>query len=161
MGFSFEVTGLDDLTRTLGKLGERGQQIAAEGLYEGAGLMADKVSQAVRGIATEKFKYATGGKKRKPSPEEKAVLQQARKGVAKFRKNGLGIQTSVGMQNAGYAQLGSVTKPIPQIANAINSGTSFMEKQPFFRKAVSQNQSAAEAAIEAGIKAREDELEIG
>ena len=73
----------------------------------------------------------------------------------------MGIQTSVGLQNAGYAQIGSKTKPIPQIANAINSGTSFMQKQPFFRKAFSQKQGAAEAAIEAGIKAREDELEIG
>ena len=148
MGFSFEVTGLSELERSLGKLGERGQEIAAEGLYEGAGLMADKVGQAVRGIATEKFKYATGGKKRKPSPEEKEILLKARTGIAKFRKSGTSVQTSVGMQNSGYAQLGSKTKPIPQIANAINSGTSFMQKQPFFRKAVSQATGPAKAAIE-------------
>ena len=160
MGFSFEVTGLDDLTRSLGKLGERGQQIAAEGLYEGAGLMADKVSQAVRGIATEKFKYASGGKKRKPSPEEKAIILNAQHGIAKFRNTGTSVQTSVGLQNAGYAQLGGVTKPIPQIANAINSGTSFMEKQPFMRKAFSTAKAAATAAIEKKITEEIEKTEL-
>lgn len=38
-------------------------------------------------------------------------------------------------------------KPIGVIANAINSGTSFMEKQPFFRRAVSRGTRKAKAAI--------------
>ena len=161
MPFVIQVDGLNELIRQMEKAPKNAEKVAAEALYEGAGVMADAVSQAVEGIATEPFHYARGGKKRRPSPEEKAAIQSAKHGVAKFRKNGLGIQTSVGLQNAGYAQIGSKTKPIPQIANAINSGTSFMQKQPFFRKAFSQKQGAAEAAIEAGIKAREDELEIG
>jgi hypothetical protein len=51
-------------------------------------------------------------------------------------------------------------KPVPLIANAINHGTSFMKEQPFLRKAFSKNQRAAIAAVEDGIKAREDELEL-
>ena len=39
---------------------------------------------------------------------------------------------------AGYAQLKGRKVPIPLIVNAINSGTSFMKKQPFFRKAASK-----------------------
>jgi len=38
-------------------------------------------------------------------------------------------------------------KPIGVIANAINSGTSFMEKQPFFRRAVTRGTKKAKAAI--------------
>jgi len=38
-------------------------------------------------------------------------------------------------------------KPIGVIANAINSGTSFMDKQPFFRRAVSRGTKKAKAAI--------------
>ena len=38
-------------------------------------------------------------------------------------------------------------KPIGVIANAINSGTSFMEKQPFVRRAVRKAESKAVAAI--------------
>ncbi len=81
--------------------------------------------------------------------------------MAKFRKTGVSVQTSVGYQNAGYASLNGKTKPVPLIANAINSGTSFMQKQPFMRKAFSQSKGPATAAIENGIKAREDELDIG
>jgi hypothetical protein len=142
------------------KLPEKAAGIAAKALYEGAGVAADAVSQAVQGIATEPFKYASRGKTRKPSPEEKAIVAGAKHGVAKFRKTGNNIQTSVGFQNSGYGTIKGKSKPIPQIANAINSGTSFMQKQPFLRKAFSQSKGAAVAAIEAGIQKRLEELEI-
>ena len=158
MPFKIQVTGFEELNRKMGKLPENAAKVAAEALYEGAGVVADKVSSAVQGIATEPFKYAARGKKRKPSPEEKAIVAGAKHGVAKFRKTGVSVQTSVGYQNAGYASLNGKTKPVPLIANAINSGTSFMQKQPFMRKAFSQSKGPATAAIENGIKAREDEL---
>ena len=157
MSFSMETTGMDELEKKLGQLGEKGQDIAAVALYEGAGVMADSISEAVRGIATEKFWYAAGGRTRKPSPEEKAIVENARKGVAKFHKSPTRVETSVGMQNSGYATLAGRTKPIPLIANAINSGTSFMQKQPFFRKATSRS-GAAEAAIENKLRAEIDKL---
>ena len=161
MPFSIQVKGLDELLKQLEKAEGNAEHVAAEALYEGAGVMADAVSRAVNSIATEPFKYAKGGKKRKASPEEKAIIENAKTGVAKFRKNGISVQTSVGMQNAGYAELAGKTKPIPLIANSINSGTSFMQKQPFLRKAFSQNKSKAQNAIENGIKAHEKELGIG
>ena len=158
MGFSLQVDGLGELMQKMQELPKKAVDVAALALYDGAGVVADKVSGAVNGIATEPFKYATGGRTRKPSPEEKALVAGAKHGVAKFRKNGVSVQTSVGYQNAGYGTINGKTKPIPQIANAINSGTSFMQKQPFMRKAFSQSKGPAQAAIEAGIHAREDEL---
>lgn len=147
MAFSMEVSGMDELMRRMDKLGQKAQDAAAVALYEGARVAADAVSNAVNSIATEPFKYVSNGKRRKPSPEEKAVLVNARIGVAKFRKTPMNVNTSVGIQNSGYGQLAGKTVPVPLIANAINSGTSFMEKQPFFRKATSKT-GAAEAAIE-------------
>jgi HK97 gp10 family phage protein len=158
MPFSIQVEGMNELIRSMEKLPEKAAKVAAEALYEGAGIVADKVSGAVNGIATEPFKYAKGGRMRKPSPEEKALVAGAKHGVAKFRKNGVSVQTSVGYQNAGYGTINGKTKPIPQIANAINSGTSFMQRQPFMRKAFSQSRGPAQAAIEGGIHARESEL---
>lgn len=160
MPFSIEWEGADELLRKMDKLPEKAAKIAAEALYEGAGVVADALSESVHSIATEEFKYAAGGRKRKPSPEEKAILESAKHGIAKFRNDGTVIQTSIGYQNAGYAKLGNKTKPIPLIANAINHGTSFMQKQPFIRKALSQNQAKAIATIEAGIKKRENELDL-
>ena len=156
MAFGMDVTGMDELLQRMDKLGEKAQEVASGALYEGAGVMADSISQAVHGIATEPFRYATGGRQRMASPEEKAILLQARKGVAKFKKTGVSVNTSVGMQNSGYATLNGKTKPIPLIANSINHGTSFMKKQPFMRKAL--NTGKATAAIESGLRKRLDEL---
>ena len=160
MSFSIQVTGMEELLQKMDQLPGKAEGVAAEALYEGAGVMADAVSRAVHGIATEPFKYAAGGRQRKPSPEEKAILMSARKGIAKFRKDGISVQTSVGMQNSGYAELAGRIKPIPLIANSIESGTSFMKKQPFFRKAVTKAKGATVQAIENGIKSREKELSI-
>lgn len=158
MAYKVSTEGMDDLTQMLRGLENAAQGVAAASLYEGAAVVADAVSRAVHGIATEPFRYATEGNKRKPSPEEKALLESAPRGVAKFKKNGQVVETSVGLGTSGYGQLGDVTKPVPLIANAINSGTSFMQKQPFFRKAVSQTQSRALATIDDGIRKRVEEL---
>ena len=187
MAWGVHVTGMEQLEAAFDKLPDKARKIAAEALYEGAGVVADAVSKAVQGIATEKFQYAKGGRKRLPSPEEKAILLSARHGVAKFRKSGVNVQTSVGFDNSGYGVItwnhaktsasrtkykmgthgrmvhasqgtGQSMKPVPLIANAINSGTSFMQKQPFLRKAFSQSKGPANAAIENGLLSRLDQL---
>ena len=159
MAFTMKTSGMDELSKRLGKLGVKAQEIASLSLYEGAGVMADSVSQAVHGIVTEPFRYGTIDNRRKPSPEEKAILENARKGVAKFRKSPDRVDTSVGMQNSGYADLKGRTVPVPLIANAINSGTSFMQPQPFIRKA-KRHEKAAVAKIESELERRLDELSL-
>ena len=158
MPYTFRVDGMDELAGKLDRLGEQASRIASEALYEGAGVVADKVSSAVQGIATEPFRYAKGGRKRKPSPEEKAIVAGAKHGVAKFRKNGVSVQTSVGYSNSGYASLNGKTKPVPLIAASIESGTSFMEKQPFMRKAFSKSEKDAVAVIDSEIQKRIEQL---
>ena len=49
-------------------------------------------------------------------------------------------------------------KPVGVIANAINSGTSFMEKQPFMRKAFSKSEHDAVAVIDGEIQKRIEQL---
>ena len=192
MAFSIEVEGMNELFLAMDKLAGRALGIAAHGLYEGAGIMADSVSRGIEGIRTEPFKYATGGRKRKPSPEEKAIVADAPHGVAKFKKSGIRVDTSVGFDTSGYARItwnharsegrtkykvgyggkakhaeltegkssGISAKPVGVIVNSINSGTSFMEKQPFARKAFSKAQGPAAAAIESTIIQAMDDLEI-
>ena len=157
MAYKVTTEGMDQLTNKLRALGDAAGKVAAEGLYEGAGVMADAVSRAVQGIATKTFHYAIGWQ-RYPSPEEKELLLKAAHGIAKFRKGGADISTSVGFSKAGYGELNGKTVPIPKIANAINSGTSFRKKQPFFRKAVSQSRSMTLAAIENSIEKRFEEI---
>lgn len=159
MGYELKVDGMAEISETLSKLEERAPAVAAKALYEGAGIMADEVKKSADSIRTAPFKWASSsGETRLPSPEEKEIVQQAAAGIAKFDKNGTEVQTSVGFRNAGYAQLKGKTVPIPKIVNAINSGTSFMKKQPFVRKAATAGGQRAIAAMKDVIETEFDAM---
>lgn len=145
MAITMQVDGLVELGEMLQKMGDEAPKIASMGLYEGAGVMANEIKGQAAGIHAEKFHYAVFIT-RQPSFEEKAAVEQG-VGIAKFDKNGTEINTSVGYANAGYAMIAGKMKPIPQIANAINSGTSFMNKQPFVRKSAASGGAKASAQI--------------
>ena len=113
----------------------------------------------MRSIRTAPFKYAKPGETRLPSPEEKQILlENGSMGIAKFDKNGSEVNTSVGYARAGYAELNGKQVPIPKIANAINSGTSFLKKQPFFRRAVSSGSGKASEKIVQKIEKEIEEI---
>ena len=157
MAIQMKVEGLKELSEMLSQMGEESGKIAAGGLYEGAGVMADEIKKGAEGIKTSPFHYAVFVT-RDPSPEEKAAVLEAGVGIAKFNKNGSEVDTSVGYRNAGYTTINGKTKPIPQIVNAINSGTSFMQKQPFVRKAATTGAKKAGDAITKYIEAKFDAL---
>ena len=157
MAIQMKVEGLSELSEMLRQMGEKAEGIAAGGLYEGAGVMADEIRKGAEGIKTSPFHYAVFVT-RDPSPEEKAAVLEAGAGIAKFQKNGSEVNTSVGYRNAGYTTINGKTKPIPQIVNAINSGTSFMKKQPFVRKAATTGAKKAGDAITKYIEAKFDAL---
>jgi hypothetical protein len=60
--------------------------------------------------------------------------------------------------NAGYATLKGKTVPVPKIVNAINSGTSFMQKQPFVRKAANTGANKAMSAMKESIQEAFDKM---
>lgn len=159
MPFYMQVTGLEELITRMGTLEDKGVDIASAALYEGAGIMADAVTKAVQGIVTEEFRYTKHGQ-RLPSPEEKALILSARRGVTKFKKSKTSVETSIGFQKSGYGDLGGKTRPIPVVANSIESGTSFMKPQPFFRTAVEKTAPTAAGVIEGGIESRFNQLSL-
>ena len=153
MPYTMKVDGMEQISQTLSELQEGAEKIAALALYDGAGIMSEEIKKSAERITTAPFVYASGNNTRLPSPEEKAIVTAASAGIAKFDKNGSEVNTSVGYKASGYAFLAGRRKPIPVIVNAINSGTSFMRKQPFIRRAAS---SGAAKSIEA-MKAKIDE----
>ena len=151
MGMTIRTNGLDELNRILAELGANANKVAAMSLYEGAAVVADAFTRGANAIVTEPFNYVARpemtGTMRYPSPAEKAAVV-GKSGIAKFKESGSEIDTVVGITgNAGYAEVGGERKPVLLIARSINTGTSFMHKQPVFRKAVTQSKSAARAAI--------------
>lgn len=156
-----KVDGIEELSEMLTAMEERAPAVASKALYEGAGIMADEIRKGAASIRTAPFKWASSsrGETRLPSPEELEIVQEAAAGIAKFNKNGTEVDTSVGFRNAGYAKLKGKTVPIPKIVNAINSGTSFMKKQPFVRKAASQATPKALKAMRDCIEAEFAEIQ--
>ena len=157
MAITMQIEGLAQLGEQLSRLGEDAGKVASQGLYEGAGIMAEEIRSGAESIQTAPFHYTVFGT-RLPSPEEKAAVLEAGVGIAKFDRNGSEVNTSVGYRNAGYAQVNGKTKPIPQIVNAINSGTSFMQKQPFVRKAATSGAKKAGEAITRTIEQKFNEI---
>lgn len=157
MPITMQIEGLAGLSEQLSQLGESAGKVARAGLYEGAGIMADEIKKGAENIQTAPFHYAVFIT-RQPSPEEKAAVLAAGVGIAKFDKNGAEVNTSIGYRNAGYTTINGKTKPIPQIVNAINSGTSFMKKQPFVRKAAATGAKKAETAITKTIEQKFNEI---
>lgn len=135
MAYQMKVDGMAEISELLSQMEEKAPGVAAQALYEGAGVMSAEIKKSADAIKTAPFHYVRGGDSRLPSPEEKAIVQSVGAGIAKFDKNGSEVNTSVGYRNSGYAELNGKKKPIPVIVNAINSGTSFMRKQPFVRQA--------------------------
>lgn len=157
MAMTAKIDGMEEISEMLTRLEEDAPKAAAAGLYDGAGVMADELEKGVESIKTAPFKYTKFGQ-RLPSPEEKEAIRGAI-GVAKFEKNGTEVNTSVGFGNSGYADVAGKQKAVAQIANAINSGTSFMAKQPFFRRAANAGAKKAEAAIKQAIEQRVSALD--
>lgn len=148
---TIRTDGMEDLNAILARLEERATDVASGALFEGAGVVADAMKAAVGSIVTEQFNYVASpdstGTKRYASPDEKAALVD-KTGIAKFNKTGDGVDTLIGISGkAGYATVGGKPKAVRLIARSINSGTSFMHKQPVFRKAVTGSQAAAKAAL--------------
>ena len=150
MPYELKVEGVEEISGMLTKMESKAAMVAAQALYEGAGIVADSITANAKAIKTKPFKWASTrrGETRLPSPEEKDIILNAAIGIAKFEGGGTEVQTSVGLQNSGYAVLKNKTVPVPKIANAINSGTSFMKKQPFVRKAATSGGKKAVAAME-------------
>ena len=147
MAMTIRTDGLEELTRMLGSLGDKAQDVASGALFQGAGVVAGAFSAATDSIRTERFQYAPEGSTRMPSPEEKAALIR-KTGIAKFRKSGSEVNTVVGIGGkSGYAMVAGKKKAVRLIARSINSGTSFMQKQPVYRKALNACRKDAEAAI--------------
>ena len=151
------TTGMEEISKMLTELGDKAESVAAYGLYDGAAVMVDEVKTAIGNIRAETFHYNAFGQ-RLPSNEEKEALLSAGAGVAKFDKNGSEVNTAVGFGNAGYVTIAGKRKPVALIANAINSGTSFMAKQPFMRKAKRNGSERAEQKMLESIEQKLNEI---
>jgi hypothetical protein len=147
MAGGMSTNGTEELMTMLNKLGDQAQGIAAQALYEGAGVMADAYKAAVASIVTTSFRKHKERGGRLPTKEEKAMLMGST-GISRFNKDVDSVDTLIGVAE-GYGTLKGKQKAYKLLARSINSGTKFMKKQPVFRRAFSSSKAAAQDALTA------------
>lgn len=138
----WKFRGLDRYVAKLENLHGNADEHIKRAIYEGAGVVADRISASLGGVQTAEDRfYRKGQVQPGPKPDEKAAMIAAF-GIAKMRKSGSAIQTKVGFGNARH---GDVT--VATLARRLESGTSFQKKQPVIRRAMHGARSAAEQAM--------------
>lgn len=136
--------GLNETIAHLEKLGDT-EDTLKSAMYEGAKVTADIGRQEIQTLKTS-TKGGTDKSMRWAYPSDvKALLDGW--GIAPFRVDDFNPETKIGFD--GYTTTKSGKKvAIPVIANSINAGTSFMQKQPFISKIKRRANSQAVNAMQ-------------
>ena len=142
--------GLSEYELVLSRLGEKTEEIAGKAVYEGTAIVADEIRKGIEGLPI----VSGFGTEEKPLPG--GVTQSQKKGLL----NGLGIskiRNDYGYINVkiGFDDYNStMTKKYPNgqpnalVARGVEGGTSWKQKHPFVRPAVSRSKKASEKAMQ-------------
>ena len=144
MAGSMKTSGTEELEAMLAKLGESAYKVGKAALYAGAGVVADAYTAAVSSIAVSARRWHNEPGGRLPTKEERDALKI---GIARFRDSDPNEVTTIVGVPEGYTEVNGRKKATKLIARSINSGTSFMQKQPVFRKAATSSRAEAQAAM--------------
>lgn len=144
----FEFEGVDVLIAQYQKLLNNTDQVIGSAIYKGAGVVMKAVESAVDNISTDNRYGTSDNPVSGLSTIQKLGLQHSL-GITKLRDDNGFRNVKIGFD--GYNRV--KTKAWPQgqpnsmIARSIESGTSWMQKQPFMRKAEQSSRSACEKAM--------------
>ena len=149
--------GLDEYIRAIEKLKGDEEVMIARAIYPGAAVIADAVKAGINGLNTREdgVRYNEGHKAPGPTAQEKHDLAESF-GLSPMRNDAGYINTKAGFDGYGNHKTKTYPKgvPNPLVARSCESGTSWMNKQPFMRNAVTSSRKKAEAEI---IKAFDEE----
>lgn len=148
----FQFEGVDNYIAQLRKIYDDTDEIIGRAVYEGAGVVMQSVVSAIDGISVDNRFGTETNKTSGPNSYQKEGLKRS-VGITKMRKDGTFTNVKIGFD--GYNGLRTKTWPNGQpnamIARSIESGTSWMQKQPFMRKAENSSRSKCEQAMAAEI----------
>ena len=144
----FQFEGVDKLVAEYEKLEKNTEQVIGKAIYNGAGVVAKAIKSSIESISTDNRYGTPENPTTGPSTIQKIGLQHAL-GIAKLRNDNGFRNVKIGFD--GYNNV--KTKRWPQgqpnmmVARAIESGTSWMQKQPFMRKAEQSSRSQCEKVM--------------
>jgi HK97 gp10 family phage protein len=142
-GISVNTSGINETLAMFEKLSNEAEGTMKQCVYKGAGVVADTMRQNVEALKTQSNNKRTDV--RYLYEYEKQALIDSM-GVAPI-KGGDDTNTKVGFD--GYYETKSGKRHnIQMLANSVNSGTSFMKKQPFINATKRKSESPCVGAMQ-------------
>lgn len=145
---TFKFEGVNDLVAQYQKLADDTEKVIGAAIYKGAGVVMKEVVGAVEGISTDNRFGTAENPTSGPSSIQKEGLRHSL-GIAKMRNDGGFWNVKIGFD--GYNRVKTKTWPQGQpnmmVARSIESGTSWMRKQPFMRHAEQSAKGPCEKAM--------------
>ena len=144
----FQFAGVDDLLAQYEKIEANSVEMIGKAIYVGAGVVADAIRASMESIIVDNHFGTSENKIAGPNALQKKGLLEAM-GITELRRDGNFWNVKVGFD--GYNDL--KTKRWPQgqpntlVAQAVESGTSWMDKQPFVRRAEQLSKGRCEAVM--------------
>lgn len=144
--------GLDEYISKLGNLEFKSPEAMGKAIYDGAKVVADATMEALKALPTEAGQTKSAGG------------HHVLRGLTTYEKSGLidGFGVSKQMDDGGYINVklgvegynGHATKKYPNgapnlaVARAMESGTSFMKKNPVFSRVARSKKAEAERVMQ-------------
>lgn len=153
-----EFTGIWEYSKVLEALENESESIIKSAVYKGAALVADEIKNGIKSLPIQE---GENGLPPMGTPENKLHGVSRRQkadlidsfGLAPIENDGGYIQTKAGVSGYGTVPTKKYPNGVPNVMlmRSIESGTTFREKNPIFRKATNKARKRAEAVMEAEI----------
>ena len=143
-------SGIDEYAKVLDVLDKESDEILKSAVYKGAALVADEIKQEIKNLPVEEGK---NGLAPVGTPEHKltgVTRRQKADLIAPIENDDGYIQTKAGVDGYGSVKTETYPKGVPNVMlmRSIESGTSFREKKPIFRKATNRARKRAQQQME-------------
>lgn len=149
-----DFKGIWEYSKVLETLGNESEEIIKSAVYKGAALVADEIKQGLKTLQIEEGTNnlpPVGDAQHKltgVSRRQKADLIDSF-GLAPIENDNGYIQTKAGVDGYGSIPTKKYPRGVPNVMlmRSIESGTSFRQKNPIFRKATNRARKRAEQAM--------------
>lgn len=146
--------GIDEYAKRLSKLGSESEEIIKRAVYKGAAIVADEIKAGINSIPIQE---GNNGFPPMGTPENKLYgISRKQKGdlmdgfgLAPMKNENGYIQTKAGVDGYGSIPTKKYPNGVPNVMlmRSIESGTSFRDKHPVFRRATNRARGKAEQAM--------------
>ena len=147
-----EFKGMDEYVAKLEGLSNQSEKYIKEAIYKGTAVVMNSVKSSLQSIQTDDTYHSKSGVRRGPTTVQKRGLLESL-GIADMRTDGHFINAKIGFDGYNKVVTKKWTKGQPNnmVARSVESGTSWMRKQPFMRKAVNNAKASCEETMRVSI----------